>query len=825
LLNEEDKLDKASLARRALHARWILSLAEPGSVEHRPLVSIVTPVYNRADLVGEAIESALAQTYQPVEVIVVDDGSTDGIEKAIEPYLGAIRFVRQENRGVSNARNHGVRLAEGDYLHFLDSDNLLSPDAVERWVEAYRCVADAEISYSPPHPDWRTTVRPEFLKPPHGGLGCPTADLMGVVARGYPFLMLSVLIPRWLVLENGGFCEWLRWDEDTRFWFHLGLRGTKVVGRWSRRNHARPRPSGLSQTPRPEGDWGRVVLLGALEVLQAPDHWLHLPAAMRRLTHDTCWPWIGSNEEPLVVETRERFLSEIERLGSVGRIRGLSPRPFLALFRAAVLESERRLGDLGTAAPFHRRFMKTIDLAVEKAAPISGADVQFWLPGLRETKLEPDFLVSLHLLAQGRKGSGSISTGEDFLVTLDRVAASAQRRPPSAEDVVGRPCSIPALPFHCRALADSFDREDWTEWNCVRTAYHAAWILELLTSEREVVGPLVSVVIPVYDRTDLLKEAVASCFAQTYDRVEVVVVDDGSAEDVEEALRPWASRLRLSHQSNMGPAAARNLGIRQAKGDLIHFLDCDDSLAPDAIERKVLALLQIPDAELVFSGASLVGDPSLIDGQDLRYLEPPVGGEGCPTHDLMREVARRYPFLTSTVLIPRWVLREVDLFDETLRRGEDNDLFFRLGLRNTKAIAVAGRLTTRRIGPGNITVGSASGVDRARATVTQALHMMRAPERWGRDSIAIIRRMFEVGRWEPLADEEEDGLDDLRSELLDAVDELEAERPQTNGPPPLFLRQLSDEMKKAEADRPDVVAAPFYALLLGKIGKALERHH
>jgi glycosyltransferase involved in cell wall biosynthesis len=333
----------------------------------------------------------------------------------------------------------------------------------------------------------------------------------------------------------------------------------------------------------------------------------------------------------------------------------------------------------------------------------------------------------------------------------------------------------------------------------------------------------VSVVIPAYDRTHMLKEAVASCFAQTYGRVEVVVVDDGSTEDVEEALRPWASRLRLFQQTNQGPAAARNLGILRARGELIHFLDCDDLLVPETLERKVRALHRIPDAELVFSGARLVGDRSPFDGQPLRYLEPPVGGEGCPTHDLMSEVVRRYPFLTSTVMIPRWVLLEAGLFDETLRRGEDSELFFRLGLRDTKTIAVGGRLTTRRVDSGSLSARPASGVDHARLAGIQVLRMMEVPETWGRDSVPAIRRLFEADRWAALSAGGEDSLEDLRSALLDTVDRLGTESKQASDSPPLFLYQLADELRKAEAERPEISAAPFYTRLLGEVERALAR--
>ncbi len=94
------------------------------------LVSIIIPTYNRAHLVCEAIDSALAQTYPHKEVIVVDDGSTDDTRGIVSRYGNAVRYIYQENRGVSAARNHGFREARGEYVLFLDSDDTLMPDAL-----------------------------------------------------------------------------------------------------------------------------------------------------------------------------------------------------------------------------------------------------------------------------------------------------------------------------------------------------------------------------------------------------------------------------------------------------------------------------------------------------------------------------------------------------------------------------------------------------------------------------------------------------------------------------------------------------------------------
>jgi len=96
-----------------------------------PLVSIVIPAYNAAPFIAETLESALAQTHAHREVIVVDDGSTDDTESRVAPYLGRIRYVRQANAGAAAARNAGLRMAAGDYIAFLDADDVWQPEKLE----------------------------------------------------------------------------------------------------------------------------------------------------------------------------------------------------------------------------------------------------------------------------------------------------------------------------------------------------------------------------------------------------------------------------------------------------------------------------------------------------------------------------------------------------------------------------------------------------------------------------------------------------------------------------------------------------------------------
>jgi glycosyltransferase involved in cell wall biosynthesis len=105
------------------------------------LVSVVLPTYNRGYVLAKAIESALGQTYRPVEVIVVDDGSEDNTPEVAERYAGRIRYLRQRNCGAAVARNRAIAAARGEYIAFLDSD--------DRWME-WKLEAEVALLHAQP---------------------------------------------------------------------------------------------------------------------------------------------------------------------------------------------------------------------------------------------------------------------------------------------------------------------------------------------------------------------------------------------------------------------------------------------------------------------------------------------------------------------------------------------------------------------------------------------------------------------------------------------------------------------------------------------------
>lgn len=110
-----------------------------------PLISVIIPCYNQGHFLGEAINSALSQTHPNIEIIVVDDGSTDNTAEVAASY--GVRCVRQENQGLGPARNSGLREARGNYLVFLDADDRLHPRAIETSLKELKLDPDAAFVY------------------------------------------------------------------------------------------------------------------------------------------------------------------------------------------------------------------------------------------------------------------------------------------------------------------------------------------------------------------------------------------------------------------------------------------------------------------------------------------------------------------------------------------------------------------------------------------------------------------------------------------------------------------------------------------------------
>lgn len=209
--------------------------------------------------------------------------------------------------------------------------------------------------------------------------------------------------------------------------------------------------------------------------------------------------------------------------------------------------------------------------------------------------------------------------------------------------------------------------------------------------------PLVSVVIPTFNRSRFIAEATASALNQTYHNIEVIVVDDGSTDDTREVLLAKFSadaRFRYIYQTNQERASARNLGIRVARGDFIAFLDSDDLWAPTKIASQIEAFIEQPDAAMVVTWWKMFDE----SGTTTVIQCPALQDVQLPDFDLRQATCNRIG--SSTPLIRSEKLREGKGFSHHLIPFEDWSLWARIGL-GEKVALVPEVLALRRIHDSN----------------------------------------------------------------------------------------------------------------------------
>jgi glycosyltransferase involved in cell wall biosynthesis len=184
----------------------------------RPRVSVIIPAYRAAPYISDALESVFGQTFQDFEVIVINDGSPDTpqLEAALQPYAGRLRYLKQPNRGVSAARNSGIRHSCGELLAFLDSDDLWLPQYLQAQVQfldentqAVAAIADVlRFGELVGKPTVHTTLKP-------GTKNLLTFEAM--VRREGSQLPSATVVRRSKAIEAGLFDEQLRMGEDIEF--------------------------------------------------------------------------------------------------------------------------------------------------------------------------------------------------------------------------------------------------------------------------------------------------------------------------------------------------------------------------------------------------------------------------------------------------------------------------------------------------------------------------------------------------------------------------------------------------------------------------------
>jgi len=204
--------------------------------------------------------------------------------------------------------------------------------------------------------------------------------------------------------------------------------------------------------------------------------------------------------------------------------------------------------------------------------------------------------------------------------------------------------------------------------------------------------PLVSIIIPAYNRADFTVKTIQSVLAQTYGNIELIVVDNGSTDDTKDRLKVFGDKIKYLYKVNRGVCAARNLGLTHAKGEFIAFLDNDDLYLPNKVELSVNFLKQRSDYGFVHT------DAYLVDAEDQI-----VGLNGHRKRKYQGWIRNRL-LLTNfvcnpTVMLRRECFEKIGIFDEKLFIPADWDLWIRIA-ENYKIGYIKQPLSKYRIASG-----------------------------------------------------------------------------------------------------------------------------
>ena len=182
--------------------------------------------------------------------------------------------------------------------------------------------------------------------------------------------------------------------------------------------------------------------------------------------------------------------------------------------------------------------------------------------------------------------------------------------------------------------------------------------------------PKVSIVSPTYNHAKYISECIDSALTQNYPNLEIIVVDDGSTDNTPAILKSFSDKIRYIRQDNRGIGAARNTGIRAAKGDLIAWLSSDDTFLPDKIAAQVQMFQQNPALGIIYT------DYIVIDtqGKELGIARCPQ----IPSERFVREILVSNPINSSTILVKKECFNKVGYCNEKLKVDEDGHLLLRI---------------------------------------------------------------------------------------------------------------------------------------------------
>ncbi|MCP4415116.1 MAG: glycosyltransferase family 2 protein [Chloroflexi bacterium] len=634
-------------------------------------ITIIITVYNNESSIQQTVDSVLAQTFLPRQLIVVDDGSTDGTEAILAAYSDKIEYIWQEKGGKVAARNRGLWLAQHEFVLFLDAGDWVLPSKLQQQTAVLQLHPSLSFVISnwqraePPDLDWWLRLR--------------------------PFPLGTILFRRLWLNSVAGFSAAAGLAQANDLMLRLCLAG--ATGAWL------DQPTISQQEPNL-----KMHLQHAEATMDVLDNFFsrpELPDGLKaqqnqiyfEVTLRLAWALFEQDD----VKTAVTYLQQNMVLDDP--LAQLSPEnritAWLFHFEQWRQENCRSSAIFSTLWPHF-----------EAVAPgvLQWPDLHrlanYWLadqPEAIRSAFSSRQLWQIFKLGLTWEPQDESLTAEDGLTWWAAVWRQFCQHP--IEDSVadwthfsaldqfrflqlvrfglavapeGMTTARLSLLWREAQMHGLLTEPDFTEFDFFAALTVGSEWRPRSLGEGAVRQPKVSVIIPVYNGARYIAETVTSVLNQTYTDFELIVVDDGSTDETVPRLRPFHGQIRLIQQENKGVSAARNHGLKLALGDFVLFVDGDDCLLPEKLTKQVACLQENHLLGAVHSGWQLVDEY----GRSLRNITPWHNAPDLTLQDWLRW---KPVFLGAMLFRRRW-LCSIDGFDTNFRQAEDTDFLLRLSL-------------------------------------------------------------------------------------------------------------------------------------------------
>jgi glycosyltransferase involved in cell wall biosynthesis len=640
-------------------------------------ISVIIPAYNSADYLPQAITSVLDQAYAPLQIIVVDDGSTDETMQVLQPYQEQILYLHQENSGSAAARNLGLRHAAHRFILFLDADDRMLPGKLRRQAAYLRLHPAVGYVCS----GWQEVdADGKLLRVVEPWRMLPELSLDEWLAQ--KLVQLGAILFRRVWLDRvGGLDPALRQAHDVDLMLRLGLAGCQ--GGWvyhptiAYRQHHR---STMHRNVSTQAASMHAVLDKFFQHPALPDRFHGRESATRYFT----LLWLGwyaagnGDRETAVASLQESWQIAADAPTFSPEITLVEWMIHFSRWQAGQTGSAALTAETWTVFQTAAPYVTTIWPQLERLAHWWQSEANHAL----QDAFNPYHLWRTFALGLEQETGENGLTAERFLQWWAQIWLPLAEYSFPAGDA-GWADFTDLTPAQLLALIETCLREKMVSSTQLSRLWQEAAAhnrrIEINLDDRPPFAnlsglrkPRVSIIIPVYNGAAHIQATVEAVFAQTYTDFELIVVDDGSTDETATILGAYDGRLRLIRQSNQGVSAARNMGLRQALGEFILFLDGDDIIYPEKLARQLGILEEDHLLGAVHSGWRLVD----AHGRPLRPIRP---WEQSPQLTLIDWLKWKPVFLGAMLFRRHW-LERIDGFRTDLRQAEDTDFLLRLSL-------------------------------------------------------------------------------------------------------------------------------------------------